>query len=102
MPAELHFLCRGKPAQVPLPGGRAREEKSRLGMLEFGSHLLHPPGIGRAVHDTDTGRVPPERVAGEGIDNVQFAAHKCGLAGRPIKDPKRTGKTDYRLTEGIF
>ncbi len=60
-------------------------EKRRFRMFQFSSDLLHPPGIGRAIHDTDAGRVSPERVAGEGIDNVQFVTHKSGLVCRSIK-----------------
>jgi hypothetical protein len=48
-------------------------------MVQFSGDLLHPPGIGRAIHDADAGRVSPEGVAGEGIDNVQFRMHEGKL-----------------------
>ena len=71
--AELHFLCRGEPPQVPFL--LLREEKCGLGMLQLGGHLLHPRRIGRTIRDTDTGRIPAKRRTGKGINEVQFSLH---------------------------
>src|SRR5208283_1672463 len=85
--AELHFLCRGKPSQVPAL--RAGMKKRGLRMFQFGCNLLHPRGIGRSVQDADRSRVPAKRESGKGIDNVQLATHGNGLVCRFIKGPGR-------------
>ncbi len=55
-------------------------------MFQFGGNLLHPPGIGRAVKDADTGRISVKRGTGEGIDYMQLVTRGNGLVRRFIKD----------------
>ena len=84
--AQVHLDSRGEPPQIVLARPTAHQER-RLRQVHLARDPLHPRRIRRPRQHADGGRIPPERLTGEGVDLHYRQTHaSCSIV---VSNPRK-------------